>query len=113
MVMENIHFLLKQFIHCTAYQNVIFCRVMHRQEILNEVLAGLDLTDCVVKTISLVCNPDSLMERLKRDVQNGIRKEDVIARSLERLQSYEELDTVKIDTSGKCVEEVLQEILEV
>ena len=29
MVMENITFLLAQFLDCSAYQNVIFCWVMH------------------------------------------------------------------------------------
>lgn len=29
MVMHNICFLLNQFIHCSAYENIIFCWVMH------------------------------------------------------------------------------------
>ncbi|MGF0031660.1 AAA family ATPase [Bariatricus sp. SGI.154] len=29
MVMENICFLLNQFIRCSAYENIIFCWVMH------------------------------------------------------------------------------------
>ena len=34
MVQENIVFLLRRFLACSAYENVIFCWVMHRQEIL-------------------------------------------------------------------------------
>lgn len=36
MVMENITFLFAQFLDCSAYQNVIFCWVMHEQHILSE-----------------------------------------------------------------------------
>ena len=31
MVMQNICCLLNNFLHCTAYENVIFCWVMHKQ----------------------------------------------------------------------------------
>ena len=30
MVTENICYLLNQFLHCSAYENVIFCWVMHQ-----------------------------------------------------------------------------------
>ena len=33
MVMQNICFLLNQFIHCSVYYNIIFCWVMHEQSI--------------------------------------------------------------------------------
>ncbi|MEG2207460.1 MAG: AAA family ATPase, partial [Clostridia bacterium] len=35
MVMHNICFLLNQFLHCSAYENVIFCWVMHEQSIID------------------------------------------------------------------------------
>ena len=38
MVQENIVFLLRRFLACSAYENVIFCWVMHRQEILDNLL---------------------------------------------------------------------------
>ena len=33
MVTDNICFLLNSFLHCSAYQNIIFCWVMHEQDI--------------------------------------------------------------------------------
>ena len=39
MVQENIVFLLRRFLACSAYENVIFCWVMHRQEILDNLLS--------------------------------------------------------------------------
>ncbi len=29
MVLQNICFLLNQFIHCSAYRNIVFCWVLH------------------------------------------------------------------------------------
>lgn len=36
--MENICFLLNQFIRCSAYENIIFCWVMHEQGIIDEII---------------------------------------------------------------------------
>ena len=42
MVLENIIFLLNNFIHCSAYEHIIFCWVMHEQEIIDQILSKLD-----------------------------------------------------------------------
>lgn len=99
MVMENICFLLNQFIHCSAYENIIFCWVMHEQAIIDEILSKLDTEDCMVYSISLVCDADRLRERLQKDVDAGIRSEDVIERSIARIGLYEKLNTEKINVS--------------
>lgn len=112
MVMENIIFLLNNFIRCSAYENIIFCWVMHEQEIIDSLLSGLDTSECQVFPVSLVCGEDALRERLERDVKAGIRGEDVIARSLERLPLYERLDTVKVDVSRLSPEETAVKIWE-
>lgn len=99
MVLENIRFLLNQFLHCPAYDNVIFCWVMHEQSIIDDILGGLDLTDCTVKCVSLVCTPTMLRDRLAKDVERGIRKQDIIARSIPRLPLYDRIDSVKVDVT--------------
>ncbi|MCD8342509.1 MAG: AAA family ATPase [Clostridiales bacterium] len=111
MVLENICFLLNQFIHCSAYQNIVFCWVMHEQEIIDSILSRLDAADCTVKTISLLCSEEALRDRLLGDVRQGLRQADVIERSVQRLPSYQTLNTRKIDTSGKTVEQVVREII--
>lgn len=39
-VMRNISFLLEQFIRCSAYENIVFCRVMHEQRIIDEIVGA-------------------------------------------------------------------------
>ena len=108
MVIDNICHLLNNFIRCSAYDNVIFCWVMHEENIINEILSNLDLTNCDVKSVSLICDRDVLVKRLEKDIEAGIRKEDVIVRSIERLPLYAALDTVKIDVSDLSVEQTAE-----
>ena len=55
MVMENISFLLNQFLAQPDYQNVVFCWVIPSQEIMDDLLSRLHLED--VKLFLL--QPDS------------------------------------------------------
>lgn len=68
MVMENICFLLNQFIRCIAYENIIFCWVMHEQAIIDEILLKLETENCLIHTISLICDADGLRKRLQKIV---------------------------------------------
>lgn len=106
MVMDNICHLLANFLACPAYENVILCWVMHEQSIIDDILARLDTSDCMVRAVSLVCSEEELRARLEGDVANGIRQPDVIARSLARLPLYATLDTTKLDTTGLTPDQV-------
>lgn len=112
MVMDNICHMLNNFLVCSAYENVIFGWVMDQQSILDDLKGRLALADVEVKTVSLVCTPTELEERLDMDVARGVREPDVVARSLDRLPLYTPLDTRKVDTTGQTVAEVVQSILE-
>lgn len=112
MVMENICFLLNQFIHCSAYETILFCWVMHEQKILDDIVSRLDAKGCRIRKISLICSAEELEKRLKKDVDAGVRSADVIARSLERLDRYGKLDTEKIDVSCLSAEQAADKILE-
>ena len=60
MVLENIVFLLNNFIRCSVYEHIIFCWVMHQQEIINDILFRLDGNDCEIYKISLICSKNEL-----------------------------------------------------
>ena len=111
MVMENICYVLNNFIKCSAFNHIIFCWVLHQQDIINHILSHLDTGNCRVVTISLTCSKSVLESRLRKDVANGLRNADVIERSVKRIPMYHELDTIKIDTSEKTTEEVAEMIL--
>lgn len=110
LVQDNICHMLNNFLQCSVYETVIFCWVMHEQEIIDSIIAKLKLDNCEVKCISLIADEDNLQRRLTRDVQKGIRKEDVIDRSIARIPLYQKLDTVKVDTNNKTIAEIVAEI---
>ena len=106
MVMDNICHLLSNFLRCSVYENIVFCWVMHRRDIVDEILSRLPLKDVQVHTLSLVCTPEVLAQRLQKDVDAGLRQPDVIDRSLAYLPMYEPMTTEKVDTTDLTVEQI-------
>ena len=110
MVLDNISYLLNNFLCCSAYENVILAWVMHEQSIVDAIIEQLNFSQCVIKCISLLVDEDNLRDRLLQDVLSGVRTEDVIERSIARIPMYQQLDTIKIDTNGKTVPMIVEEI---
>ena len=111
MVMDNICYLLNRFVRCSAYENIIFCWVMHEQSIIDTILDRVNTTACIVKVISLMAGKDTLTERIVRDIEKGRRNVDVLERSIARLPLYQAVKSVKVDTDGKTAHEIAEEII--
>lgn len=112
MVMDNICYILNNYIHCSAFNNIIFCWVMHEQRIIDDIVSALDTRECEVKIISLICGEQQLRKRLQKDIDARIRQRDILERSIARLPLYESLDTIKIDVSDISVEQTAKIISE-
>lgn len=100
MVQDNIIHLLRSYLNCSVYKNVVFCWVLHQESILKELVTQLEDLHFSLYKITLFCSEQALLLRLEKDVAQGIRQQDVISRSLERLPLYREMDTVKIDVTS-------------
>lgn len=111
MVVDNICYLLNRFLHCSAYRHIIFCWVLHQQSVIDEILARLDLDNCRVSAFSLTCTQEMLRRRLQGDIARGLRREDVVERSLARLPLYAGLSSTLIDTTHRTPEEAAAAIL--
>lgn len=111
VVMDNICFVLNRFARSAAFDNIIFCWVMHQQAIIDEILARLDAPDLRVQAFSLVCGEAALYARLRRDIDAGLRSPEVIQRSIDYLALYGALQTIKIDVTGRTPEQIASEIL--
>lgn len=112
MVMQNICFLLDQFIHCSAYENIIFCWVMHEQAIIDNIIKNIDSEKCEIIPVSLMCSQKTLRIRLERDIANGLRTSDVLERSIKRQPLYIELNTQKLNTDDMSIDEIADMIIE-
>lgn len=74
MVMDNICYLLNNYLQCSQYENVIFCWVMHEQAIIDEILSRLDLSFCHVYVFSLICSKEKLEANIQKDICQGKRQ---------------------------------------
>ena len=110
MVMDNICHLLNNFIRCSAYDNIIFCWVMHEQGIIDAICEKILIKNCSVKVISLMADEKNLTKRIEKDVRAGIRDMEVLRRSIERIPLYESLNTIKVNTNNKSVQQIVGEI---
>lgn len=57
MVLQNICFLLNQFLVCPAYDNIIFSWVFDQKHTIESILGSLDKQDCTIHLIHLDQQP--------------------------------------------------------
>ncbi|MEA4911762.1 MAG: AAA family ATPase [Oscillospiraceae bacterium] len=110
MALDNIVHLLNSFLRCSAYENIIFCWVLHEPSILDALCARLDTAGCAVRVFTLVCGEAALRDRLARDVAASRRTADVIGRSAARLPLYDAFENEKLDVTEISAEQAAAEI---
>lgn len=111
MVMKNIIYMLRSYLNCSVYKNVVFCWVLHKESILDKILEGIK--DCSFETyiFTLTAEPKALEARIQRDIDNEVRQPGAIEKSLERHGMYGSMKTRKIDVSTKNPTTVAKEII--
>lgn len=112
MVMGNITHLLNAYLNNSGYEYIIFCWVIHQEEIFEQILKPLHGCEFELHKITLICSESALKQRLGLDVQSGVRMADVIERSVQRIPLYEKMDTVKIDVGNISPEQAAQQIIQ-
>ena len=110
MVQDNIAHLLRSFLACSEYENIIFCWVMQYESIMNDLLSKLGDMKFELYRFTLMVSPKALTARIQKDVENHIRTPDVLERSLQRLPLYEKMDTVKINVSDITARQAAEQI---
>ena len=107
MVIDHITHLLRGLLQNSQVETVYFCWVMHRQEIVDEILHALQEVDFVPIPIALVCDAQTLAQRLRSRGEN----QQAIARSVARLPLYQALPSTKLDVSKLSVRQTAECIL--
>lgn len=106
MVMDNITYLLRNYLTNSTFDYVILSWVLHKEEIRDELLDRLSGLEFQVDTITLTCSETALRKRMEQDQ----RTEEEIKRSVDRLQGYEHMQTTLIDTSIVTMNQVVEQI---
>lgn len=106
MVLDNITHCLNNFIHTPGIENIIFCWVMHKQDIINQIIQKLDTEGVDIHLISLICEKEELIKRMLIDRRDN----QTIRKSLQYLELYKDLDTQKVDVTTLDVQKTVDKI---
>jgi broad-specificity NMP kinase len=113
MVLKNITYLLRNFLTNSSFEYVIFNWVIHYENIFNLVLQPLRDLEFEVVKITLLCSEETLKKRILNDVQLNLRDGEELSTSLERLELYKNMNTVKIDTTNISINQTVDKILKI
>ena len=106
MVLDNITHCLNNFIHTPGIENIIFCWVMHKQDIIDKIIQKLDTEGVDIHLISLICEKEELIKRMLIDRRDN----QTIRKSLQYLELYKDLDTQKIEVTTLDVQKTIDKI---
>lgn len=106
MVLDNITHCLNNFIHTPGIENIIFCCVMHKQDIIDQIIQKLDTEGVDIHLISLICEKEELIKRMLIDRRDN----QTIRKSLQYLELYKDLETQKIDVTTLDVQKTIDKI---
>jgi len=105
MMYNNTGYLLNSFLDCSAYNNVVFCWVMHLDSMVEDILSLIKGADYNLYKFSLVCSENALTTRLQKDVDDGVRENAALERAISRMSNFLKMDTIKIDVSDITAEQ--------
>lgn len=77
---------------------------------MEDVLSLIKNTNCNLYKFSLVCSINMLETRLKKDIDDGVRENDIMEQALLRLPNYLQMNTEKIDVSDITPEQAANKI---
>jgi len=107
IVERNIAFVLRNYIKAN-YEYVILAWVFHQQSIIDRLLSKLDDLKVTVHIFTLICDEETLMERLRRENNKGRE----LGRAQDRLRQSLTLETEKFDTTVLKSDETTSKIME-
>lgn len=106
MVMSNITFMLGAYLSNSTLDNIVFSWVMHRKEIIDELLGRISGHGFELHLFALVCSPAELSSRMEEDERDA----ENIKASIERLPLYRGMGWEVIDTTHMGPKDVAREI---
>lgn len=112
MVLDNITHQLQNFINCKDFKHIIFNWVIDEEKIYQDILKSLTGEFTVYK-ITLMCSAKVLCQRIECDVSAGLRDEGNYERSLAKLEKYQLLSSIKVDTDNRSIDEIVEDIINI
>jgi len=100
MALKNMSYLLDSYLRCSAYENIVFGWVLHHEGMIDKVLSMIESGNYVLHKFSLVCSESTLIARLQKDLDDGVRKHVSWNHALSTRPNFDKMDTIKIDVNA-------------
>ena len=107
MFLDNIIYLLNNYLSNPTFDYVLFSWVIPSEDIINYITKNLSGNSFEQKRITLLCEESRLKERMIRDGRDMF----TIERSMIYQDGYKSFNTIKIDTAERSVSETVDEVL--
>ena len=110
MAVDNILHIIGNYQKCGECKMVVLVWLMDDQWVLQSILDGLSAFQAEVKSITLICDRETLIKRWKNDHSCEWRTDQWLEISLASLQYFSSMKEV-IDTSGLTVDQIAELIM--
>lgn len=111
MAVDNILHMIGNYQRCTECKMVVLVWLMDDQWVRQSIMDGLAALHAEVKTVTLVCDPESLIRRWQNDHSCEWRTDQWLDVSLKSLPHFASMENV-IDTGSLSVDSVAETILQ-
>jgi len=89
LVEGNIIHMLRGYLRSQSYENIVFAWVLHRQEIWDAILRGLEGLEYKLHPFVLMASKETFRERFLSDVVRGMRRAEDLEPAWERMGMYD------------------------
>lgn len=107
MILDNVVYILNNSLKHPELEHIIFYWVLPEEKMITEILEGIKKNKFRLFKFTLLCSEEELTYRnFKR---TGIKK-DHPGWLMKNLNDFRKYDSIKIDTTNKTVEKIIEEI---
>ena len=110
MAVDNILHMIRNYQKCSVCSMVVLVWLMDDPRVIREIEEGLAALRAEVKSVTLVCDRETLIRRWENDRNCEWRTDEWLDVSLKSLPGFASMDNVT-DTSGLSVEQVADLIM--
>lgn len=110
MAIDNILHMIDNYRKCSACKMIVFVWLMDNQWVYQRIIEGIETLQLDVKSVTLICDKASLINRWTNDKNCEWRTEEWLEDSIKSLQYFETLEN-QIDTSNMNIEDVANKIM--
>ena len=107
--LDNINYLLNNFLANTAFDYVLFSWVIPREDMIDYLIKKLSNHRFELRKITLLCEDKKLKERMLQDGRDMF----TIEKSMLYQKAYGNFDTIKVDTTELSVSKTVNEVLRI